>query len=97
MSLDMYVKEDVARVLAGLVVVTIETCAANGASNTDHLEGAMTMARGVAFSFGLPWIELIAEVRRTLDPEAAALIAEGQVSARCLQGGPGPGRVLSRS
>jgi len=74
MSLDLYQQTDIARVLAGLVVVAIETHIANGAANVDHIAGILTMGKAVAFSFGLPWPTLIAEIRDSLDPDVAHLV-----------------------
>jgi len=98
MALKVYYREDVSSAVVGLLVVAIETFVANGAGNTEHLIGEMTLARGIACSFGLSWPGLIATVIGSLDPEVAGMIGQGgAVRVVCGQRamGGGPGRALS--
>ena len=74
MALDVYFREDLANVLAGLLVATIETHAANDRRNPDYLQGAVTMARGLALGFGLRWADVVADVRGELGSGCAGLL-----------------------
>jgi len=77
----IYTRTDLQHVLVGLVVMTVETHAANESTNLDHARGALSMARGVALSTGIAWPEVLISVRTALDvtggellPAAAALL-----------------------
>ena len=72
--LDVFFREDIAHVLTGLVVLAVATHVANGSGNTEHLDGALTMARGLARTFGLRWPTVVGDVPESLGSGYAGLL-----------------------
>ena len=67
MALDIILKVELAHVLVGLVVATVQTSAAGGHPNTEHLDGALGMARSTALACGVRWQTVIGDARAVLD------------------------------
>lgn len=66
MALDVYFREDIVRALTGLVTVAIETAQMSGCANVDHINGVLTLAKGIALGFGIHWREIEDGVRTAL-------------------------------
>ena len=79
MALQVCFREDIAHVLSGLVLATIETHLANGSSNAEHLDGALAMARGLAMAFGVRWPSVLGQVRGALGGDVSGLLDEAAV------------------
>jgi hypothetical protein len=69
MATDLYFRADIARTLIGSVAVAVETAQANGHVNLDHLAGILTLAKGTALSFGIPWSEVLIELKTAIQPQ----------------------------
>ena len=74
MPLDIIFKAELADVLMGLVVATVQTSAANGHVNQEHLEGALSMARCTALAFGVSWSVVLKRARAELGADVGALL-----------------------
>lgn len=66
MSLNVYVVSDIRQAIISAVVVATESAAANGLANVEHLAGILTMAKGMACAFGIPWAFVVNDARVTL-------------------------------
>lgn len=53
--LDVYFVSDIRQSIIAALVVAVETHVANGCANVEHLGGILTMAKGAALAFGIPW------------------------------------------
>ena len=67
-------RHDLTDILAGLVAVTVQIYLAGGSSSTDHLNGAMTMARSIALASGLQWPSVMSGVADALGPDVPGLL-----------------------
>ena len=63
MALDIYLRSDIGQRIAAIAATVIDTsCAASG-FNAEHTLGQLSALRAVAVSFGLPWPEVLNELR----------------------------------
>lgn len=79
MSLDVYFVSDIRRSIVSNVVVAVETAIANGLGNADHLAGILTLAKGMAVNFGIPWTFVINDARLALGTGYADLLDAGNL------------------
>ena len=80
MALDVYFIPDVRRVIVAALVVAVETAAASERPNLAHVRGIVTMAKGTAASFGIPWSLVVYDARIALG-EAGDLLDAGTFGA----------------
>ena len=70
----MYFSSDIHRAITAGVVLAIETAAAGGPVNGDVIAGVVTMAKHQALAFGVPWLDLVGDVRAMLGNDACYLL-----------------------
>lgn len=66
MALDVYFRDDIERVIAGLTAMAVESCRAKGRGD-EYAHGMLTMARSMAFSFDCDWDLILSRLSRTGD------------------------------
>jgi len=70
----IYLQKDLANGIKAMVVLTISNHLAGGSRNLDHVGGILALAQAEAALYGLSWTGLVAECRRELGVDAAALL-----------------------
>ena len=74
MSLTMWFREDLARVLLAGVVLAIEGAQAQGCTNVEHVNGILAMAKHQALAVGVAWPELVRDAHQALGDDLARLL-----------------------
>ena len=85
MALDVYFVRDIRNALTAALIMAVETAVASGQPNTDHLGGAVTMARAMAANFGSPWAFVVSDARLSLGDGLGGLLDAPAVGV--LEGG----------
>ena len=84
MSVTIWFREDIARVLLAGVVLAIEGAQAHGGGNVEHVSGILAMAKHQALAVGVAWPELVRDAHRALGDNLAGLL-EGAMGALPLE------------
>lgn len=74
MALDVYYVADVRHAIVGALVIAIETAAASEQPNRAHVGGVVTMAKGTAALFGIPWPAIARDAQQALGGDLGNLL-----------------------
>ena len=73
----VYFTEQIAAALTGNLLAVITTAQANGCTNLEHARGALDLARAQCETFGIPWGQVVRQIRAALgDGDVARLLLE---------------------
>jgi hypothetical protein len=65
-ALDVYFQQDVRRNIVAVTVAMLSSAAAHGITNVEYCRGVLDTSRAQALNHGMPWSEILADLRAAL-------------------------------
>lgn len=76
MALEVYFKEDIARVIESGAFVAIMTASAHGAGNAEFVRGALCHAQTTCIAFGIEWTAMLGHLRKQAQIAGLAMLLD---------------------
>ena len=67
MALDVYFQQDIRRNVVAVAVAMLSAAAAHGVTNVEYCRGVLDTSRAQALNHGMPWSEILGELRAALN------------------------------
>jgi hypothetical protein len=65
-GLDVYFREDIKRSIVAVAAAMLSAAVAHGGSNIEYCRGILDASRAQALNYGMPWTDILLDLRGTL-------------------------------
>ena len=81
MALDVFFAQDIRRNIVCVAVAMLSVAAAHGTTNVEYCRGVLDTSRAQALNHGIPWVDVLAELREALGDAGRGELLDGLVPA----------------
>ena len=79
MALDVFFAQDIRRNIVAVAVAMLSVAAAHGTTNVEYCRGVLDTSRAQALNHGIPWVDVLAELREALGDAGRGDLLDGLV------------------
>ena len=79
MALDVFFAQDIRRNIVAVAVAMLSVAAAHGTTNVEYCRGVLDASRAQALNHGIPWVDVLAELREALGDAGRGELLDGLV------------------